>query len=666
MTQAVCFRCGADKVGAFAKCPACSAVPSTNEQLESSLILCEHISSKQQLEACAAELRSGLKLVLGVKARQRAREALRDSHLMSVLGLPAAGERRVDRSDSSEGMGTARPANSDENVPSHDRNTSLHRNPFAILGATTRDDRRRLVELAESRALEGDHDLCHKARADLTNPRTRLSAEIAWLPGVSPKRASQLLSELRVNAHAIRRATGLPSLAHANLLAAMFETLDVSSDDVDLAECIGEFAAVVEELNVEDILRDIDEDRAVSGFPRLQAASVVEDALAERKRYYRDAVKAALNKLSAQTLVEVMTRAVEEATASGETHAPALLDEVVDSYELEAQEFLQNETENVRKLIERIRGSASSGENAIRPLVDRLESVVRNWDRIAQPIQLSAKARGIEHEPSRNLALEIRSLGVDLFNHHDLLEPARRITALLQGVFAEVPEVFDRVEQDASAIEEITESREQAERDREQFARQIMYEADIGLVFKDKLRISPDGIEWKGSRFPLESITRVRWGGVRHSINGVPTGTTYTIAVGDNRSETLIELKREEIFSAFLERLWPAVCARLMFEHLQALKSGQDIRMGEATIRDHEVELTRHKFFGANERVRCTWHQVQVWSTDGSFFIGAKEDRKTYAQLSYIETANTHILEQLIRIAFKKPFRNLSDAFDKA
>src|SRR3546814_8488823 len=72
------------------------------------------------------------------------------------------------------------------------KSTALHQMPFAILGVTTRDDRRRIVELAEEKSLELDHDVCQKARSDLTNPRNRLSTEIAWLPGVSPRKASQL------------------------------------------------------------------------------------------------------------------------------------------------------------------------------------------------------------------------------------------------------------------------------------------------------------------------------------------------------------------------------------------------------------------------------------------------------------------------------------------
>ena len=540
--------------------------------------------------------------------------------------------------------------------------TALHQTPFAILGVTTRDDRRRIVELAEEKSLELDHDVCQKARSDLTNPRTRLSAEIAWLPGVSPRRASQLVEGLLHDALAVREESGLPTLAHLNLLAAAFEAVDSEHDAEDLASFIQEVAYLVDEIDPEDVLRDINEDRAVSGFPEVRALDQIEAELAERKRYYRSAIKDALDRLPPTTLVQVMTDTVEGVTLGGEDHAPELIDDLVDSYEVETQGFLQKEAENVHKLIKAARDSANSGEAAVKPYVDKLDAVARNWDKVAQPIQLSAKARGIDHEASRDLAYEIRSLAIDLFNTHDMLTQSQRLTGLLQELFAELPEVSERVEQDADALADIFHERQQAVARRDEWAREITYRAEIGVMFKDTLSISPDGISWKGQSFSLDSITRVRWGGVRHSVNGVPTGTTYTIAFGDKRSEAVVELKKEDIYSKFIDKLWRAVCVRLLGEMLEALKDGRDLYFGDALLHDDGITLVKHKFLGANERVRCTWGQVQIWNADGSFCIGSKDDKKTNVGISYIHVANTHILEQLIRMAFKKPgLRRLSE-----
>src|SRR6188474_139364 len=91
--------------------------------------------------------------------------------------------------------------------------TSLHKNPFWVLWVTTRDDRNRIVELADEKALVLDADVCQKARAELINPRTRLTAEVAWLPGVSPNRAWQIATALRGGFSGPVLDAGLPALA---------------------------------------------------------------------------------------------------------------------------------------------------------------------------------------------------------------------------------------------------------------------------------------------------------------------------------------------------------------------------------------------------------------------------------------------------------------------
>ena len=111
----------------------------------------------------------------------------------------------------------------------------------------------------------------------------------------------------------------------------------------------------------------------------------------------------------------------------------------------------------------RARDSAKSGESVVKPIVDKLEAVARNWDKVAQPIQLSAKARGIDHEPSHEIAYFIRSLAIDLFNEHDMLTQSQRLTGLIQELFAELPEVVEQVEQDSEALADIFQNRKMNE-----------------------------------------------------------------------------------------------------------------------------------------------------------------------------------------------------------
>ena len=489
-----------------------------------------------------------------------------------------------------------------------------------------------------------------------------MSAEMSWLPGVSPGKAAQFISALHSDPMSLREESGLPTLAHLNLLASAFEAVDGNDSADDVAEFIQEMAYLVDDLSAEQVLRDVNEDRSVSGFPEVKGIEQVEDELSERKRYYRNAIKDALNRLPSASLVDAMTAAVDQITRSGDNHAPELIDGLVDSYAVETHGFLQKEAESVEKLINAARDSAKSGENAVKPIVDMLMIVARNWDNVAQPIQLSAKARGIDHDPSHVIAYSIRSLAVDLINEHDMLDQSQRLTGLIQELFAELPEVVERVDQDSEALADIFQNRKMNEAQRDEWARDITYWAEVGVIFKSVLSISPDGIAWKNQRFPLDAVTRVRWGAVRRSVNGIPTGTTYTLAFGDNRSEAVVELKKESTYSTFLEKLRKAVVIRLLTKLLETLQGGNEVRFGEATIGDDGVTLVKHRFLVANKNVRCSWAQVHVWSADGSFYIGSKYDKKTYVGLSYIHAANTHVLEQAIRMAFKKPgMRRLSD-----
>lgn len=541
-----------------------------------------------------------------------------------------------------------------------DIRTSLNSNPFCVLQVTTRDNSHKIIEAAEERSLFIDHDLCQKARSDLINPRTRLAAEMAWMPGVAPKMAERLIQSIRNSSISAASESGLPELAKANLMAAAFELVRDNESAESIAEFIRDFCRTVEIIDAEEIMRDINEDRAISGFSDVRSLDAIEEGLAERRKFYRSVLKGLLDRLEPSKLIETMTNAVEVATDYGEDHGPALLDDLVDSYEIETQGFLQKEYENLSALVESAKQAAPRGDAAVSLIIDKLVRVARNWDRVAQPIQVSAKSRGIVHRQSRDVALELRSLGIDLNNKHDMLHQAHRMTELLREIFAELPDVAERLEEDAEVIAGLRKQAADREKQDAEWARSITFRAEVGVMFKDELAISPDGIRWKGVRHPLESITRVRWGGISRSVNGIPTGTDYTIAFGDNRSEQVVSIRKEATYGGFVDALWRGVCVRIMLDMVKALAEGKTFSFGDIVVEDGAVTLTKHKFLG-NERVRLSWGDVQVWSANGSFVIGHKDDKKVYGSASYIDSANIHILEHVIRGGFKKGVRNLSD-----
>jgi hypothetical protein len=543
--------------------------------------------------------------------------------------------------------------------------TSLHKSPFALLDVSTRDKAHKIVEQVEDKSLFLDSDLCIKARNDLTTVRNRLTTEIRWLPGVSPNRAASLLKALITDIESLKDDTSLSPLANANLLAAAFEILDPDMDASSWQEWIIDFAYTVDNIDAYDVQREINADRYVSGFPEINGLELIESELTERRQYFTETIKFALNKLPSMKLVEVVTGVVESTTEAGEDHAPQLIHELVDRYESEANRYLELEADNILKLIEAIKKNAEHGESSIKSQIDKLDQVVRKWDAIAQPIQLSMKAQGFEHKLSHEVALRIRGLAIDLFNKHDMVSTTKQLTRTLQELFAEVPEVAEILDEDADVIDQIIKNRLSAKQTQEVRNKEITYEAEIGLVFKDKLKISPNGVEWKGQRISLSDITSLRWGAVRKSVNGIPTGTDYTVAIGKaNGFEMVIETARAEIYQSFTDCLWKAVCARLIEQYLLSLKAGKELLIGgKVKIDDNGINLIKHKLFG-NEIVYVKWGDVTYNSYNGMLIITAKEDKKLYVELSYLSVKNVHILEAMMRFSFKNWKGRLSGVLD--
>lgn len=536
----------------------------------------------------------------------------------------------------------------------------LHRNPFHILGACTRDNQSKLVELAEERALEIDPDLCQKARADLMNPRSRLTAELNWLPGVSPRRAIQLMDNIGDKASS--STSELPPLAKANVLAARMEMF--SYDPESLSAILLELAAATNEIDVACVFRDVNEDRSVAGVPSIKDIDLLEGEMAAIRRHYRDVSRDLLDRLPSTDLVAVTSKLIELITANGVHPAGQFAEDIIATYETGAQEFIRAEGENVAKLIERIRAEAANHDGQLDESVDILFRTLANWHKVVKPVQMICRANGVGHRPSQEIAFAVRSLGIDLFNEHALVDASAKITACLQREFAFLLEFSERVTEDAASLDEIKAQQENAKRQKEEFESSLALSVDIGAVFKDRLDFSVQGLSYKGRTFKLESITTMRWGGTRHSVNGVPTGTTYEIHVGTGTESMLINLRNGVSYENIIDRLWRGVGVRMVFEAARFLKNGGRLNFPGVVVEDLAVTIDRHHMFKANEPVRLDWSQVHIWSASGSFCIGMKGDKKVYATLPYTKVNNVIVLENMIRAFFKNGKPNLSSIAD--
>lgn len=538
-------------------------------------------------------------------------------------------------------------------------------NPFAILRASTRDRKVHLNELADEAALHGDHEAAVNARNVLSNPRTRLAAEVAWFPGLSPKRITVTLELIAQGG--VPALDGFNALSCANFLV---ESLKARSKGgpAKLQEGIEALALYVEEFDVNDVTQAINEDRQAAGLPPVTDLSLVESELNERVKHFERIATALLEDLPSIEMVEVYEGLISDSTGEGADVGHRLIDALIDSYELKASTFLSEEAGRIKELVEKAKTAADKhvSESQVRASVNEVIGALRTWDKVAQPIQLAYKSRGLTHDESQDLAFAARGLGIHLFNQHDYLDDAKLMSEAIQELFTEVATVSDKVEEDIDALDNIAIERAERRKDdaksAAEFAREITYSTEFGLIFKDKFRISPAGFDYKGSLIPLDQITGVRWGVVKNSTNGIPTGTDYLFAYGTKTSSVLLQPNQHQ-YQAIIQRAWRAVCIRILLGWMADWSKGRKVNIAGVEVSDDGLVLRRSRFLKEDEAQFFTWSEVSKGAHNGFMNFYGKPDKKFTASFSYKDGWNVHILDFAIDKIWEGKARKLSKIF---
>ena len=322
----------------------------------------------------------------------------------------------------------------------------LLKNPFHILGATPRDNRHTIMELAEERSLLSDTDACMEAQSILIHPRRRISAEMAWLPGVDPVRATEVLRQLGAPNQNLLNIPGLTPIARANLLVSGVSRLS-NLPSSNLVEWILAIAQSSEAINSETVCATLNADRRVSGFPEITNLSTIDDEIQKQKNYYSQVLSSVLENLSVAERASVLTLAVEWSTGNGKSICPILIEKLILSYERSVQDSLEQHKKIIEAQDEKLRAMADAKhpDTTLSPIVDQLLESVKEWDTLAQPIQLSKKSTGQRHDASFEMVGRFNNLAAALFFEYRKPDFSRKILNTLKDVFSEVPEIVEQI-----------------------------------------------------------------------------------------------------------------------------------------------------------------------------------------------------------------------------
>ncbi len=155
-------------------------------------------------------------------------------------------------------------------------------NPFAILGAGTKDNPQGLAALAEKDG-EEPSSLQLEALAFLLDPEKRLAAELSWFPGLSQEKTTQIRRQIAGEESGEVYHGYFNEIAAINYFLAVLPRAAQAQEDLVPEE----IAAVIEEIDerfaelTADNARDIiNGDRKIAGFPLVTDLAEVNLALA--------------------------------------------------------------------------------------------------------------------------------------------------------------------------------------------------------------------------------------------------------------------------------------------------------------------------------------------------------------------------------------------------
>ncbi len=181
---------------------------------------------------------------------------------------------------------------------------------------------------------------------------------------------------------------------------------------------------------------------------------------------------------------------------------------------------------------------------------ERLSSCFKEWNRISHPLVLASKSRGMDndvlHRQGVNFLNALRECGGRILNvlsdtsvdiHEKYLRTKYMLTLslILKDNIADIShDLSEWINGDVKELRALRDKVNEAEEEHKRYlmeeerrynewAKSIYYETEFGLIFRDKFRISAEGILYGKKLTPLNDITGVSWGGIQHSLNGIPT-----------------------------------------------------------------------------------------------------------------------------------------------
>ena len=335
--------------------------------------------------------------------------------------------------------------------------TFLEQNPFYILEVSPEDKRTTIISKAEEKAFFMDGNACEEAQAKLLNPEKRLYAEMDWFFGLAIEKTAALHNCISGGTEI--ESDGLQGITCLNAL--LFNFSQNSYDDYfELGYAILEIDETYSGIDQNELLCVINAARQKAGI-RTVSEHELAQAIGSKRNQIRQLISDKIAKLSEEDNVEFATMLAEKCIADDEFDDGIIISDVIDQYEVRTQRAIEEATESILEFIEETKTlpNYSITEGRIAELI----TLVKQWDRLVQPLQLKSMASGTTHESSHNVGRDIHEFTVWLHNERELSSFAITILDAMQPIFAEIGDLAAVFESDKETLSNILKNNKEAE-----------------------------------------------------------------------------------------------------------------------------------------------------------------------------------------------------------
>lgn len=353
---------------------------------------------------------------------------------------------------------------------------SLQKNPFYLLKIPCTASRRQVVAAAEDRVFFLDPSICSEAQNVLINPSKRLGAELGWFIDADSARCSAISdcisSRIRI------QAEGLIPISKLN--ASLFNfSLDSKLSIIETGYLILDIDKQYSALDAVQIMEVVNGNRSMAGLASVQKQDI-EVELNKKRDVIRQIISDKLTTMNKGVYIKLVTM-LAEYLSDEDYDDGIILSDVLDQYEIRIQSELEERTEKIKAKVEYIK--SQSDDSVIAKEIQSLIQDVKQWDVIAQPLQLKAQASGMPHKNSETIGLEVREVAIFLNNERDNAKEAIEFLQVMREVFSELENLDTLFEKDSVILNEMLSG--------EKDAKDIIAEMTALKELSDKIKIYP-------------------------------------------------------------------------------------------------------------------------------------------------------------------------------